>query len=80
MADVESTLKVTEEVRKPREPKDEAHFVAAILDRKISYQTGMFFRSTAVGPENSCCLGKLVMMESLDGRKLDYMVPSRTDV
>ncbi len=27
-----------------------------------------------VGPEYSCCLGKVVMMESLDGRKLDYMV------
>jgi len=27
-----------------------------------------------VGPEYSCGLGKVVMMESLDGRKLDYMV------
>ena len=27
MADVESKLKVTEEVRKPGEPKDETHFV-----------------------------------------------------
>ena len=33
-----------------------------------------------VGPEYSCCLGKVVMMESLDGRKLDYMVPSQSDV
>jgi hypothetical protein len=34
---------------------------------------GMFDMSP-VGPEYSCCLGKVVMMESLDGRKLDYMV------
>jgi hypothetical protein len=33
-----------------------------------------------VGPEYSCCLGKVVMMESLDGWELDYMVASRTDL
>jgi hypothetical protein len=29
---------------------------------------------TAGGPEYSCCLGKVVMMESLDGRQRGYML------